>query len=81
MPDEDECCAICLEGLLFEESTRRCDTCRNRVHSVCLERWVPQSCPFCRSDLRAKVSPCEVLVVALLVSFFIYAVSRGNAPL
>ena len=45
---KDECCAVCLEGLLEEASEM---PCKHKFHSSCIESWlikVQGSCPICR---------------------------------
>lgn len=60
--DEEECCAICLEGLLEEGGCAGAGTpkqalvCSHAFHSECLGAWVEtcerkgwdRSCPICR---------------------------------
>ena len=75
---DDELCAIYLEPLLAWSWT--CSECRNRVHQECIERWSARSCPFCRRDLKAKLTPCEALLIALFVSLFIGIFGRETIP-
>ena len=45
---KDECCVVCLEGLL-EEARKM--PCKHKFHSSCIKSWlikVQGSCPICR---------------------------------
>lgn len=70
-------CAICLEALAAGEDVWACAACDNRLHAACLARWRRGSCPFCRCELRARLTACEALVVAALVGVALAAAWRG----
>ena len=59
-------CSICFEDMTgATEKTSSCTTCKNFLHSVCLEKWlrsaVMKSCPYCRSPWHqgASSSACS----------------------
>jgi hypothetical protein len=50
--DGEECdCPICFEPVVRgKEELERCGTCRKRLHTDCIERWLEhgKNCPMCR---------------------------------
>jgi hypothetical protein len=57
-------CSICFEDMTgATEKTISCMTCKNFLHSVCLETWLRsaamKSCPYCRSPWHQGSSACH----------------------
>jgi hypothetical protein len=61
LTEEDEC-PICYDMLLTEEikleNLLSCPTCKNYVHSKCMEKWLEynKSCVYCRSEIWSKLN-------------------------
>jgi hypothetical protein len=46
-------CAVCFDAMLSRADVTACPTCRNSLHSQCLQQWLKHSptCVYCRAPL------------------------------
>ena len=49
-----QCCSVCLDDLVANESVRTINRCQHMYHTGCLDKWFRSSvfCPVCKWDLR-----------------------------
>ena len=55
MPNQDNCCSICLDDIKEMQSTYINPECKHKFHTDCINPWFERNkktCPFCRALLK-----------------------------